>query len=47
LPPGHQASLLIQADKNVKFDDVVYVMDLAKQMKVEKLGVAVIPEVQP
>jgi biopolymer transport protein ExbD len=45
LPPGHAASLLIQADKDVAFDSVVYVMDLAKQLKVEKLGVAVLPQV--
>jgi biopolymer transport protein ExbD len=45
LPPGHQASLLIQADKDVAFDYVVFVMDLAKQLKVEKLGVAVLPQV--
>lgn len=44
LPPGHQSSLLIQADKDVAFDDVVYVMDVAKQLKVDKLGVAVLPE---
>lgn len=44
LPPGHRAALLIQADKNVAFRDVVFVMDLAKQLKVQKLGVAVIPE---
>lgn len=44
LPPGHQASLLIQADKDVPFDAVVYVMDVAKQLKVEKLGVAVLPQ---
>jgi biopolymer transport protein ExbD len=44
LPPGHQASLLIQADKDVAFDNVVFVMDLAKQLKVEKLGVAVLPK---
>jgi biopolymer transport protein ExbD len=44
LPPGSQASLLIQADKNVAFNDVVFVMDLAKQLKVDKLGVAVLPE---
>lgn len=44
LPPGHKASLLVQADKDVAFNDVVYVMDLAKQLKVEKLGVAVIPD---
>ena len=45
LPPNHKASLLIQADKDVAFNSVVYVMDLAKQLKVEKLGVAVIPEI--
>lgn len=45
LPPGHKASLLVQADKDVAFDHVVYVMDLAKQLKVEKLGVAVIPQI--
>ena len=44
LPPGHKASVLIQADKDVRFNDVVYVMDLAKQLKVDKLGVAVLPE---
>lgn len=44
LPPGHAASLLIQADKDVNFQTVVFVMDLAKQLKVEKLGVAVLPE---
>ncbi|MFN0118708.1 MAG: ExbD/TolR family protein [Elusimicrobiota bacterium] len=44
LPPGHKASLLIQADQNVSFNSVVGVMDLAKQLKVEKLGVAVSPE---
>jgi len=44
LPPGHSASLLIQADKDVAFDTVVFVMDLAKQLKVEKLGVAVLPQ---
>jgi len=43
LPPGHNASLLIQADKQSAFDDVVYVMDLAKQYQVKKLGVSVIP----
>lgn len=44
LPPGHRASLLIEADKSVAFQNVIQVMDLAKQMKVDKLGVAVIPE---
>lgn len=44
LPPGHKASLLIQADKDVSFDSVVHVMDVAKQLKIEKLGVAVLPQ---
>ena len=44
LPPGHKASLLIQADKDVPFNEVVYVMDVAKQLKIEKLGVAVLPQ---
>ena len=45
LPPGHRASVLIQADKDAAFDNVVFVMDLAKQLNVEKLGVAVLPEI--
>jgi biopolymer transport protein ExbD len=45
LPPGHRAALLIQADKDVAFDTVVYVMDLAKRMQVEKMGVGVLPEI--
>jgi len=44
LPPGNSASVLIQADKDTAFQTVVYVMDLAKQFKVEKLGVAVLPQ---
>ncbi len=44
LPLGSKASLLIQADKDVSFHSVVYVMDLAKQLKVEKLGVSVLPQ---
>ena len=44
LPPGHRAAILIQADKDVAFDHVVAVMDLAKQLKVEKLGVSVLPQ---
>ena len=44
LPEGHQSSLFIQADKNVAFGDVVFVMDVAKQLQVRKLGVAVVPE---
>ena len=44
LPPGNAASVLIQADKDTTFQTVVYVMDLAKQFKVQKLGVAVLPQ---
>jgi biopolymer transport protein ExbD len=44
LPKGHHASILIQADKEAAFEDVVYVMDLSKQLGVEKLGISVIPE---
>lgn len=43
LPAGHKASLLIEADQDTPFQNVVFVMDLAKQLKVEKLGVSVIP----
>ena len=43
-PLGSKGSLLIQADKDVKFDDVVFVMDIAKQLNVEHLGVAVLPK---
>src|SRR5258707_13671450 len=32
IPPGHRASLLIQADQDVSFHNVVYVMDIAKQL---------------
>ncbi len=45
LPPGHRASLLIQADKKAPFEYVVYVMDIAKQLNVQKLGVSVLPEI--
>jgi biopolymer transport protein ExbD len=44
MPPGSKATLLIQADKDVAFNDVVFVMDIAKQLNVEKLGVAVLPQ---
>ena len=39
-----RAALYIAADKSVPFDAVVYVMDIAKQLKVQKLGVAVQPQ---
>lgn len=45
LPEGHQSSVLIQADKDVSFNDVVFVMDVAKQLDVQKLGVSVIPDI--
>jgi len=45
LPPGHKAAVLIEADQDVPFQNVVFVMDLAKQLKVEKLGVSVIPQI--
>lgn len=35
-------ALLIQADKNVALEKVVKIMDLAKQLKVGKLGIAAI-----
>ncbi len=45
IPPGHKASILIQADKKAPFEYVVYVMDIAKQLNVQKLGVSVLPEI--
>ncbi|MCB4756647.1 MAG: biopolymer transporter ExbD [Elusimicrobia bacterium] len=45
IQPGTRTSLLIQADRDVAFDTVVFVMDVAKQLNVDKLGVAVIPQV--
>ena len=33
-----QRTVLISADKNVKYDDVIRVMELIKQGKVEKVG---------
>jgi len=45
LPPGNRASLLIEADKKAPFEDVVFVMDIAKQLNVQKLGVSVMPEI--
>ncbi|MBI4062854.1 MAG: biopolymer transporter ExbD [Elusimicrobia bacterium] len=35
--------LLIQADKAVELDKIVRVMDIAKRLKVGKLGIAAIP----
>jgi biopolymer transport protein ExbD len=45
LPSGHRAALLIQADQDVPFQHVVRVMDVAKQLKVDKLGVSVLPQI--
>jgi len=38
-----QRSVVIAADKNVKYDDVIGVMDLLKQNKVEKVGLLLKP----
>ncbi len=38
-----QRALVIAADKNVKYDDVIGVMDLLKQNKVEKVGLLLAP----
>lgn len=37
LPSGNKANVLIMADKDVAVDNVVFAIDLAKQLKVEKL----------
>lgn len=36
-------SVVIAADKNVKYDDVIGVMDLLKQNKVDKVGLLLAP----
>jgi biopolymer transport protein TolR len=38
-----QRTVLISADKNVKYDDVIGVMDLIKQGKIEKVGLLLQP----
>ncbi|ROH87053.1 protein TolR [Pseudomethylobacillus aquaticus] len=38
-----QRSVVIAGDKNVKYDDVIGVMDLLKQNKVEKVGLLLKP----
>ena len=38
-----EQSVVIAADKNVKYEDVVSVMDLLKQNKVEKVGLLLKP----
>lgn len=43
LDQSPQRSVVIAADKNVKYDDVIGVMDLLKQNKVEKVGLLLKP----
>ncbi len=43
LDKAPQRSVVIAADKNVKYDDVIGVMDLLKQNKVEKVGLLLKP----
>jgi biopolymer transport protein TolR len=38
-----QRAVVIAADKNVKYDDVIGVMDLLKQNKVDKVGLLLSP----
>jgi len=38
-----ERSVVIAADKNVKYDDVIGVMDLLKQNKVDKVGLLLSP----
>ena len=38
-----ERSVVIAADKNVKYDDVIGVMDLLKQNKVDKVGLLLAP----
>ncbi|MEQ1768021.1 MAG: ExbD/TolR family protein [Methylotenera sp.] len=38
-----ERSVVIAADKNVKYDDVIAVMDLLKQNKVDKVGLLLSP----
>lgn len=43
LTKAPQRAVVIAADKNVKYDDVIGVMDLLKQNKVEKVGLLLKP----
>jgi biopolymer transport protein TolR len=43
LSKSPERSVVIAADKNVKYDDVIGVMDLLKQNKVEKVGLLLAP----
>ena len=40
-----QRAVVIAADKNVKYDDVIGVMDLLKQNKVDKVGLLLKPAI--
>lgn len=43
LKKSPERSVVIAADKNVKYDDVIGVMDLLKQNKVDKVGLFLSP----
>ncbi|MEO6117898.1 MAG: ExbD/TolR family protein [Methylotenera sp.] len=43
LTKNPERSVVIAADKNVKYDDVIGVMDLLKQNKVDKVGLLLKP----
>lgn len=43
LKKSPERSVVIAADKNVKYDDVIAVMDLLKQNKVDKVGLLLSP----
>ena len=43
LAESPERSVVIAADKNVKYDDVIGVMDLLKQNKVDKVGLLLSP----
>lgn len=43
LQESPERAVVVAADKNVKYDDVIGVMDLLKQNKVEKVGLLLAP----
>jgi biopolymer transport protein TolR len=43
LSKSPERAVVIAADKNVKYDDVISVMDLLKQNKVDKVGLLLAP----
>ncbi|HNZ56581.1 MAG TPA: ExbD/TolR family protein [Methylophilaceae bacterium] len=43
LQKSPERAVVVAADKNVKYDDVIGVMDLLKQNKVEKVGLLLAP----